>query len=398
MMLDEYQLLGGIHTETSALRNMLAYHGVVAPHTGEPFSEAMLLGIGGGIGGGYWVFEFEGIPPAMALGARHEWQHSPGLFIPRICERIGVTATVRETAGRKGAETQLRDALHAGKPAAVAVDMASVPHTMLPEHLVKYMYHLVVVCGLDDEAGTVTIDDRARTPFTMTLAELADARQAITSMKHRLVTVKPGGAFDLASAIEAGIAACADGLLNPPIRNFGIAAWQKWADLIANPKDKKGWPKVFPPGPKLYSGLRGIYQSIEAGGNGSGMMRGMYADFLDEAASAVDRPELTEHAAAWREIADQWTALADAALPDAAPPLAEARGLLQRREQTFLDQGANGLDEVRSIDERLAEIQAAMETDFPLDESQSKTLLNDLRDRLLEIHAAEVEAAQAMAG
>jgi ferric-dicitrate binding protein FerR (iron transport regulator) len=128
------------------------------------------------------------------------------------------------------------------------------------------------------------------------------------------------------------------------------------------------------------------------------MMRGMYADFLDEAASAVDRPELTEHAAAWREIADQWTALADAALPDAAPPLAEARDLLQRREQTFLAQGANGLDEVRSIDERLAEIQTAMETDFPLDESQSKTLLNDLRDRLLEIHAAEVEAAQAMAG
>src|SRR5690606_15578618 len=144
MVLDGYRFLGGVHTETSALRNMLAFDGVTAPHTGEPFSEAMLLGIGGGIGGGYWVFEFEGIPPAMALGARHEWQHSPGLFIPRICDRIGVTATVRETAGRKGAETQLRDALAAGKPAAVAVDMASVPHTMLPEHLVKYMYHLVV--------------------------------------------------------------------------------------------------------------------------------------------------------------------------------------------------------------------------------------------------------------
>ena len=397
MVLEGYRLLGGVHTETSALRNMLAFHGVTAPHSGEPFTEAMLLGIGGGIGGGYWVFEFEGIPPAMALGARHEWQHSPGLFIPRIGDRINVTTTVRETAGRKGAETQLREALAAGKPAAVAVDMASVPHTMLPEHLVKYMYHLVVVCGLDDEAGTVTVDDRARTPFTMTLAELADDRQAITSMKHRLVTIEPGGAFDLANAINAGIAACADGLLNPPIRNFGIAAWKKWADLIANPKDKKGWPKVFTPGPNLYSGLRGIYQSIEAGGNGSGMMRGMYADFLDEAATAIERPALAELATAWREIAGQWTALANAALPDSTPLFSEARTLLHRREQVFLSDGANGLAERREIDERLTEIQAAMTSGFPLDEAQSTVLLNDLRERLLDIHAAEVEAAQALA-
>jgi hypothetical protein len=396
MMLDGYRLLGGQHTETSALRNMLAFHGVTAPHTGEPFSEAMLLGIGGGIGGGYWVFEFEGIPPAMALGARHEWQHSPGLFIPRICAQIGVATTVRETAGRKGAETHLREALAAGKPAAVAADMASVPHNLLPEHLVKHMYQLIVVCGLDDAAGTVTIDDRARTPFTMTLTQLADARQAITSMKHRLVTIEPGGAYDLAAAIDSGIRACAEGLLNPPIRNFGAAAWEKWAGLIANPKDKKGWPKVFTPGPNLYSGLRGIYQSIEAGGNGSGMMRSMYADFLNEAATAIERPELMERAIGWRAIADQWTDLANAALPDSAPPFGEARDLLLRREQVFLAQGANGLTEIRSIDERLTEIQTAMETDFPLDETQSMMMLSELRDRLLTIHAAEVEAARAM--
>ncbi|HYI13841.1 MAG TPA: DUF4872 domain-containing protein, partial [Thermomicrobiales bacterium] len=341
---------------------------------------------------------FEGTPPAMALGARHEWQHSPGLFIPRICERIGVATTVRETSGRKSAATQLRDALTSGKPAAVAADMASVPHTMLPEHLVKYMYHLIVVCGLDEASGTVTVDDRARTPFTMTLAQLADARQAITSMKHRLVTIEPGGEFDLAAAIGAGIHACADGLLNPPIRNFGAAAWEKWAGLIANSKDKKGWPNVFTPGPNLYSGLRGIYQSVEAGGNGSGMMRGMYADFLDEAATAAQRPELSEHAAAWRGVAGRWTDLANAALPDSAPPLAEARELLHRREQVFLERGADGLDELRTVDGRLTEIQAAMATDFPLDQAQSQALLNDLRGRLLEIYAAEVAAATALAG
>lgn len=304
MMLDGYTLLGGKHTESSALRNMLAFHGVTAPHSGEPFTEATLLGIGGGIGGGYWVFEFEGIPPALALGARHDWQLSPGLFIPKICQRIGVTATGRETTGRKGAEKHLLEALHAGKPAAVAANMASVPHTQLPQHLVKHLYHLIVVCGLDEQAGTVAIDDRAPTPFTMTLGQLAGARQAITTMKHRLVTIDPSGReIDLPSAIDAGIRACADGLLNPPIRNFGLAAWQKWAGLIANPKDKKGWPPIFPPGPKLYGGLKGIYQSIECGRNRSGMLHGIFADFLDEASAATQRPGLAEHAANWREIA-----------------------------------------------------------------------------------------------
>jgi hypothetical protein len=37
-----------------------------------------------------------------------------------------------------------------------------------------------------------------------------------------------------------------------------------------------------------------------------------------------------------------------------------------------------------------------METDFPLDETQSMMMLSELRDRLLTIHAAEVEAARAM--
>ena len=48
-----------MHPDTAAVANVLAHHGVVAGHTGEPLSEAMVLGIGGGLGAGYILWEFE---------------------------------------------------------------------------------------------------------------------------------------------------------------------------------------------------------------------------------------------------------------------------------------------------------------------------------------------------
>jgi len=48
--LDGYQMIGGVHADTASIKNILAFHGVRAPHTGKPFTEAMVLGIGGGLG------------------------------------------------------------------------------------------------------------------------------------------------------------------------------------------------------------------------------------------------------------------------------------------------------------------------------------------------------------
>ena len=53
MILSDYQQIGGKHPETAGYANILAYHGVVAPHTDLPFTEEMILGIGGGLGFAY---------------------------------------------------------------------------------------------------------------------------------------------------------------------------------------------------------------------------------------------------------------------------------------------------------------------------------------------------------
>src|SRR5829696_5483272 len=51
--------LQGRHPDTAALARLLAALGVADPATGGPLSEATCLGIAGGIGVAYFVFEYE---------------------------------------------------------------------------------------------------------------------------------------------------------------------------------------------------------------------------------------------------------------------------------------------------------------------------------------------------
>jgi hypothetical protein len=51
--------LRGRHPDTAALARLLAALGVTDPATGRTLSEATLLGVSGGIGFAYFVFEYE---------------------------------------------------------------------------------------------------------------------------------------------------------------------------------------------------------------------------------------------------------------------------------------------------------------------------------------------------
>ena len=61
----------GKHYETGTLTNALAALGAVDPHTGKPYSEALALGASGGIAFGYFVFEYKGQLPHVALLTRN---------------------------------------------------------------------------------------------------------------------------------------------------------------------------------------------------------------------------------------------------------------------------------------------------------------------------------------
>lgn len=62
--LPAYTQFDGRYWDIGVMRNALDYQGVKAPHTGEPYTEAMLLGISGG--GHLWGLHIslQGLRPA----------------------------------------------------------------------------------------------------------------------------------------------------------------------------------------------------------------------------------------------------------------------------------------------------------------------------------------------
>src|SRR3989337_891319 len=84
-------------SEAGALQAVLAYLDIRAPHSGQPFTEAMLFGLGGGLGFSYYVFEFKSARgKTLSLGSRITTleESSRPQFLQTICERIGAPLRV----------------------------------------------------------------------------------------------------------------------------------------------------------------------------------------------------------------------------------------------------------------------------------------------------------------
>ncbi len=395
MTISSYKHLGGKHPETATMRNVLAALGVNAPHTGKPFTEEMLLGIGGGLGICYILWEFKKHASAILAMAFQNKENYPVKFMSNLCKRLGVKPVFKETGGPGLAEQQLKDALREGIPAIAWVDHAHLPYWFLPEHYKGCWGWIVNVYGHDEEQNTFTIDDLGKRPFTLTSAELGATRGRIPSYKNRLLLLSAPEQIDLEDAIKAGLQDCVD-YLGAKSDSFALPAIEKWAKLMTDAKNKKGWPVVFKKRKGLFSTLRSIYEGIELRGTGGGGMRGMYADFLNEASAVLNQPELKEAAKQYHKLGQQWSAFADSCLPDKIKPFKETKALLAQKYDLLRTHGDNGLREAAKLSAKLNALQHKCEKDFPLDDTKIGTLFSNLQNRLFEIYYAEEEALAAL--
>jgi hypothetical protein len=389
-IVEGYHHFGGASPDLGALKNILEFYGEVNPHTGEPFSEAMLLGLGGGVGVIYFTFDFDEMR-TMYVGTRDVRKAGIPGYAQWAAERIGARVNIQESGGVRAAESNLRNALADGKPAMVWLDMASLSYSGLPPEMIKYFEHIAVVYGLDDE--TAYMGDRAKVGLTIPARELAAARSAITMQKNRIMTIEPSTEdADLRRGIVEGIRDCCNGMLNPVITNFGLKALEKWATRLTDTKDKQGWPKMFPRGGYLFDALQSTYTWIELHGTGGSAGRNMYADFLDEAAEVLGDRGLRAVADEYRHCAALWSELTYGALPDAVPLLREARELKDEAGRLFVEQGNTGTERRLEINRRIVQLREEAARDFPLTEAETIQLLEDLQQRVLAIHSAERNA------
>jgi hypothetical protein len=297
-----YDHFGGISPESAPLTNVL--HAL-----GANYPEAVVFGLGGGIGASYFVFEYKGMVPNVFLGMRYGLYGSPDFFA-NACRRLGATPVFKESASPGAAQKHLLETLAAGKP--------TVAYVCGKE---AYSYHHVGVAGLDGES--VLLDDMEPAPVSMSLEQFAKRRSAIGQFKNRLLTVtlpsalpswKPG----FLEAIGSTINGMHEAHMKSFASNFGLASLEKFARLLGDAKDKKGWAKQFPPGPKLESGLKWIQLYTRNGAH-----RGTYADFLEEGGKLTKLKGLGESIKLYRKLDRQWQALAAMANPASPASLSD---------------------------------------------------------------------------
>ncbi|GAA4444612.1 hypothetical protein GCM10023170_022220 [Phytohabitans houttuyneae] len=311
-----WTLRGGTHPDSANIANVLA-------HTGVPgLSEAMVLGVGGGLGAGYILWEFkEHGYTHLTLGYRYRWNYID--WTARTLDRLGATARVHATSGAKGAATELTASLAAGRPAIVWPDRQLIGYWQLPPHIDGFGGHPVVVYA--DTGDAVRVDDRNLAPLTVARSTLDTARGRVSSYKNNLVSVETATApADLAPLVRAGIADCV-AHLGAQSASFAVPAWGKWARLVTDTRNAKGWPRVFAGGRGLTDALLSIWDGVEPVGANGGHLRDLYADFLDEAAPLIG--DTAAAASAFRESGRRWHALAEAALPEDVPEYRRLREL-----------------------------------------------------------------------
>jgi len=224
----------------------------------------------------------------------------------------------------------------------------------------------------------------------MSLTDLQRARaseyQPFPARNRVLRVSVPEKLVPLESIIPAAIKENLDFMLNPPISNFGLKGILKWRGLLAQ------YPQMIPDPQRLVTALRDHYVFIEIGGTGGALFRNMYSGFLREAGEILGDTTLASASQDYAEIAEVWTGIGNALLPDHLPNLRMIREIHWKNNQD-LEQGLPNA--VHLAKERLARqpdlIRQAAENDL----KEFPAIVEQVSSLLEQVHAME---SQALAG
>ena len=392
-ILKNYDQFQGLHWETGSLRNYLAFKGVMAPHTNQPYSEAMLLGISGGIVMGYYTFDYEGRDPMLRILTRNTFDP-----LETIYQRLDIKTSVKQSTSSEKGIQNLTAELESGSPAIVYADMYSLPYNALDTGQGMWAMLPILVYGYDQDSNEVFIADRSTKPLSVSTEDLMEARGRTKKNKYRLLIHEQPNPDKLEKAVTEGLIDCVNYFTQPPPKgsknNFGFMAFQKWIDLLQKPNQSGSWQKEFAPGQRMYAGLKSTIEDICIFGKDGGAERNLYAQFLDEASKLLSKSELKEVAEQFRNSAKAWDDLADSLLPDEIPLFKETRTLMLRKHRIFLEQGSSSLEEMFHIKIRLSELRSLVDNEFPLTQSQVEDMRDEIAGKVKAVWDIEFDAIE----
>lgn len=305
------------HRQSALIADALSTAGISSPLTREPFSEAMLAGLAGGIGFMYAVFQYRDLPPICTLVLRYH----PHDFVLGMLTRAGLSFGVEQTASTRKAHRQL---LGAAQSDSLCLATIGIGPSAAEE---------VVVWEADEE--TVTYSQRAHATETVSADAFSAMRSSNRAARNRLIQVAPPASqyrdgWDAEAAVTDAIEATHTVLTGPVLGhafdvNFGLSGMERFASALADRRTKSGWLRTFGgSATDLSSGLRRVEACIQREFSAWGGMRPLYADFLSEVVAcgvvptSTDAGRLGEAAVAYQTLGTEWAALGDAAATAAA--------------------------------------------------------------------------------
>lgn len=276
-----YEHVPGNHCGSTALRNLLAFHGL-------EISEEMALGLGAGVCFYYVVLEDQS--PSRFTNGR------VGKLEEQFVELTGISLRLQTADDPEESWRLAREVVDAGRPALLLSDLYHLDHYGKSAH---FPGHAVVLAGYDDEVAYLS-DTAFEDLQTTRLENLAKARHEqhpVYPLAGHMFSVADGEALaDPRAAAPRAIERGVRQMFEPELGDYqGMPALRRFADEVGS------WPGAAE---DWQWSARFNYQVIERRGTGGGNFRRMYARFLDEA--GYDESALAA------EAAEHWTRLAAA--------------------------------------------------------------------------------------
>lgn len=387
----------GKHYETGTIANTLAAIGARDPKTGKPHSEALALGASGGIAFGYFVFEYKGILPHVAILTRNTF--SP---FERALDNLAIRRDQRETTDFARAERNLREELDSGNPVIVWADMYSLPHTGLAGEQMWMMRPLLVV---GHEGSDFLIVDGRSEAFPISAEDLGRARAKVKKDRFRMMLLEAPDPEGIPAGLLQGLKTCTALFLDKPPagspNNFGVAGMRHWAQMLTDAKNAKSWAKRFEPGPRLVQALAGsfgqpgVWDWITTYGSCGLANREMFATFIDEAVDWTGKEELAGPAGAFRRSAKLWGELAEAGMPDSIPEVRALKELKRRHSAVWADRGLQSLAERVELREEMGRVTAEAAASQKLRDAAPK-ICSQMAELVLSIADVEEPAVRSL--
>ena len=285
----------GHHCGSTALRNLLAFHGVA------DLSEEMAFGLGAGACFYYVALE-DASPSRWFNGRTARLEES-------FAELTGAALELRTfESGDGDAWDAARAKVDAGQPVLLLTDLYYLDHYGNSAH---FPGHAVVLAGYDDEFVHLSDTAFEELQTTTRIADLDKARHsqhpAYPLAGHMFTAAGEIDGERLRKAIPAAIERAATAMVEPEYREYsGLGAVERLAEEAGSwPEATEDWKWC----------ARFGYQVIERRGTGGGAFRLMYSRFLEEA-GRPEAPLAAEAAARWTELAEDFRAASEQDDPD----------------------------------------------------------------------------------